>query len=81
MSGLFEAISSLATMPERCPLIPEADEFATPIRQLPYGRRAGVYRIIFDVQSYPESRGLVRVLAIRHGARDTIRVDEIETAE
>ena len=47
--GLRKAIDSLETNPERCSLAPESDAFAEELRQLFYGRRRGVYRILFTV--------------------------------
>jgi plasmid stabilization system protein ParE len=63
-NGLVEAINSLATFPERCPLAPEANAFDEEIRQLLYGKRADVYRILFTIQ-----QEIVSVLYVRHGAR------------
>src|SRR5205823_9035701 len=63
--GISRAIQSLTDQPERCPLAPEADVFPFPIRQLLYGKRTGVYRILFVVQE-----NAVSVLAVRHAARD-----------
>src|SRR5713226_9457656 len=44
LTGLFAAIRTLADMPARCPVIPEADELGAPLRHLLYGRRTSVYR-------------------------------------
>ena len=54
LRDLFAAIMTLADMPARCPVIPEADELGYPVRQLLYGRRTGIYRIIFDIQEQSE---------------------------
>lgn len=45
--GLVQAIFSLEEMPERCPLIPERDEFLFEIRHLLYFS----HRIIFRVET------------------------------
>jgi len=34
LTGLFAAIQTLADMPARCPIIPEADELGRPLRHL-----------------------------------------------
>ena len=68
--GLLKAVFSLAEMPERCALAPEAEFLGLELRQLLYGRRSGVYRIVFRVEHGPEP--VVRVLAIRHGARQPL---------
>lgn len=49
LTGLFQAMLSLDEMPTRCPLIPEAEEIGRDIRQLPYGKRSGIQRIISRV--------------------------------
>jgi len=68
-------------MPTRCPVIPEADELGHPTRHLLYGKRTGVYRIIFDIQEESEDGPRVRVLRIWHGHRDAITAADIEAEE
>jgi plasmid stabilization system protein ParE len=63
-NGLIEKIDTLARHPGRCTRVPESDSFHEEIRQLFYGRRPGVYRILFRVMD-----DTVEVLHIRHGAR------------
>lgn len=63
-NGLVEAVESLENQPTRCALAPENDAFEEEIRQLLYGKRGGVYRVLFSIAG-----GTVRVLHIRHGAR------------
>jgi plasmid stabilization system protein ParE len=41
-NGLVEAITSLATLPQRCPFAPENVFFSENIRQLLYGKRGHV---------------------------------------
>ena len=79
LTGLFSAITSLAEMPARCPVIPEADDLGRPIRHLMYGRRTATYRIIFDIQEESEEGPRVRVLRIWYGGRDTLAAQDIET--
>lgn len=65
-NGILDAILTLETFPERCPLAPESDAFDHDIRQLLYGNRRHAYRILFDV-----SPGhTVRILHVRHSARE-----------
>jgi len=78
LAGLFTAIRTLADMPTRCPVIPEADELGRPVRHLLYGKRTGVYRIIFDIQEASEEVPRVRVLRIWHGVRDALTAEDIE---
>jgi plasmid stabilization system protein ParE len=81
LGGLFAAVMSLADMPARCPLIPEAEEVGHPARHLLYGKRSAVYRIIFDIQDESEEGPRVRVLRIWHGARDVISAEDMETEQ
>ena len=61
-NGMMDAIESLASRPQRCPLAPETPFFKEEIRQLLYGR--GIHRILFTIKD-----GSVVVLHVRHGAR------------
>ena len=63
-NGMMEAIESLASHPQRCPLAPETPFFREEIRQLLYGRGRGVHRILFTIKD-----DSVVVLHVRHGAR------------
>jgi plasmid stabilization system protein ParE len=63
MAGLLEAIDSLETFPERCPIAAENDLFVEEVRVHPY-RMSSVYRILFTIQ-----QDKVVVLYIRHGAQ------------
>ena len=62
--ALRAAITSLATLPSRCPLAPENPASPVEIRQLLYGSRPHVYRILFTIDG-----AAVQVLHIRHGRR------------
>jgi plasmid stabilization system protein ParE len=62
--ALRAAIASLADMPTRCPLAPESQDSPVEVRQLLYGRRPHVYRILFAVEG-----DFVQVLHMRHGRR------------
>lgn len=70
--GALTAFLSLETLPERCPIAPESESFDHDIRQLIYGRRQHAYRILFDVAGKR-----VRILHIRHGAREHMSGEEI----
>ncbi len=71
-NGFVEALNSLTTAPERCGLAPENDAVEPEIRQLLYGRRGGVYRALFTITG-----SQVRVLHIRHTARQSMLPEEI----
>jgi plasmid stabilization system protein ParE len=75
LTGLFKAIFSLDEIPARCPVIPEAKELGYPARHLLYGKRKGVYRIIFHIR---EDQEHVRVLRIWHASRDAITAEDVE---
>ncbi len=64
-TGLMGAIASLSSMPTRCRLIPESRGFFKPdFRQILYGRRHQVRRIIFLIEG-----DAVHVVHYRHGMR------------
>jgi plasmid stabilization system protein ParE len=62
--NLEQAIQSLSHFPERCSLAPENERFPFEVRQLLYGRRTHIYRILFTIE-----QDTVYVLHIRHGRR------------
>ena len=66
--ALRAAIASLANLPSRCPLAPEHQDSPVEVRQLLYGRRPHVYRILFAIEGEA-----VQVLHIRHGHRRPVR--------
>ena len=67
-AGLEKAIAKLADMPERCPVAhDESEQLGITLRQLLYGRRRGVYRILFTVEDKT-----VTLHYVRHSARGTI---------
>jgi plasmid stabilization system protein ParE len=68
LKGLFEAIDTLSNQPHRCQVASESDQFPVEIRQLLYGKRPGVYRVLFTI-----AEDSVRVLHIRHSARDELK--------
>lgn len=63
-TALGAAIDSLSSLPSRCPLAPENRDLSVEVRQLLYGRRPHVYRILFSING-----NVVQVLHIRHGRR------------
>ena len=68
----------LTITPLRTIVPPEAEELGRPLRHLLYGRRTGVYRIIFDIQEDSEEGPRVRVLRIWRAVRDTLTAEDIE---
>ena len=66
--AMEDAIQSLATMPKRCALAPENGRFPFEVRQLLYGHKPHVYRILFTVEN-----DTVMILHIRHARRRPVR--------
>ena len=62
--ALREAIGSLSDLPLRCGVAPEGRDSPIEVRQLLYGRKPHVYRILFAVDG-----DLVQVLHVRHARR------------
>jgi plasmid stabilization system protein ParE len=74
-AGLLSAIASLAEFPTRCGLARENEFFPVEVRQLLYGRRQSVYRVLFTVIGDLDEP-VVRVLHIRHAAQRTLGTPE-----
>jgi plasmid stabilization system protein ParE len=72
--GLIDSLNSLEQMPFRCPLAREAEEARREIHCLLFGKRRGVYRILYEVD---EGRQMVWILHIRHGALKDLGRDEL----
>jgi len=64
-AGLEKAIESLSTMPARCGQARESETLGLDLRQFIYHS----HRIIFRIE---EESGVVRVLHVRHAARQAI---------
>lgn len=73
LDGLERILDELSKLPTRCPLAPESDAVGADIRQQLYGRRANKYRILFAVRGH-----VVRMLHVRHAARDFLRPRDFE---
>ena len=73
-NGFEEAVSALALLPRRCPVAPEGRKAKRPLRHLLYGNKPHVYRAIYEID---ETRKIVSVLTIRHGARDEAPLTEL----
>jgi plasmid stabilization system protein ParE len=66
-NGLLKKIATLRTHPSRCPLAAENDKFPVEIRELLYGRRRNIFRIIYTIQN-----DTVFILYVHHGARQEL---------
>ncbi|MGC2660889.1 MAG: type II toxin-antitoxin system RelE/ParE family toxin [Bryobacteraceae bacterium] len=65
--GLRKAVGTLTDLPQRCLLARENDSVPFEMRQLLYGRRPHVYRILFTIEG-----STVSILRIRHGRRENL---------
>ena len=65
-NGLENLIASLDEFPQRGGIVPEDGR----LRQVLYGRAPRAYRVIYAID---ERLRVVRVVHIRHGARDRMR--------
>lgn len=62
--GLFDVIETLSENPARCPMALDGNALGDDVRELLYGKRGGVYRILFAIKGET-----VHVLRVLHGAR------------
>jgi plasmid stabilization system protein ParE len=71
-AGILAAVRSLASQPGRSPQADEAADLGIDLRELLYGRRRGVYRILFTIDG-----PVVHVHRIRHAAQDRLKPGNI----
>ena len=71
-NALEEAIGSLKSLPDRCPIAPESSYFTYEVRHLLFGKKGRRYRVLFIVVG-----DKVHVLHFRHWARRLLERDEI----
>ncbi len=65
-------IDTLETHPERCGVADESEELGVEIRELLFGKRHGVYRILFQIDGKT-----VQILRVWHGARDRVSTEDL----
>ena len=82
---LYHLLNQLFTanlMPlHRCPVIEEANELGREMRQLLYGKRSGIFRVIFDIRVTAEGENQVRILCVRRGSRDRLQPEDLKELE
>ena len=71
--GLLRIVENLETNPERYPIADEAADLGLDLRQLLYGRRRQVYRVLFTIDGQK-----VNVLRVRHAAQDRLAPEDID---
>ena len=69
---LLEAVRSLEDNPARCGLAPESEWYPGELRQLLYGKRRGVYRILYEIRG-----NTVYILRVRHSAQALLEPGEM----
>jgi toxin ParE1/3/4 len=74
-NGLIREIRSLAQLPNRCPIAPQAKKAKRKLRHLLYGKKPHIYRVIYEAD---EPAKIVKVITIRHGARTTAKASELK---
>jgi plasmid stabilization system protein ParE len=70
--SVFRVIDTLAVDPVRYPLAPEEEWYGGNLRQLLFGKRRGVYRLLFRIRGQT-----VQVLRVRHHAQDLLRPGDL----
>lgn len=71
-SSLWKTLDTLESDPERCSTAAEAEDIGRDIRELLFGKRRGVYRILFEVRGRT-----VHILRVWHSARETVSIDDL----
>jgi|SRR6516165_9596423 plasmid stabilization system protein ParE len=69
--GLMSAIDTLEKNPARFSLAPEDEWYPGELRQLLFGKRRGVYRVLFEIRG-----STVYILRVRHGAQALLHPED-----
>ena len=69
---LKEAIRSLEINPERYELAPESEWYPADLRQMLYGKKRGMYRILYEIRG-----DTVFVVRVRHSAQKLLEPDDL----
>ncbi len=73
LSSLMARLETLETNPDRCRMVDESEEIGGEIRELLFGKRRGMYRLLFRIE-----RQTVQLLRVWHTARDTPTRDDLQ---
>ena len=71
--SLRAKIATLKTSPQRCPIDPDSEVYGEEVRVLLYGKRRGVYRVLFMIRG-----DTVHVLTVRHSAQRSLAEEMAE---
>ena len=66
-TGLFRIVENLETNPNRYAEAEESVDLGSGLRELLYGRRRNIYRILFTIEEQT-----VNILRVRHAAQDRL---------
>ena len=78
MISVAEAIYSLENMPARCPVASESEDLEQGVRFLLHGRKNRAYKIYFAIRHETPVSGTIRVLHVRHWAREAVSAFELQ---
>ena len=67
LEGLQKAVDTLTEMPERCPLMRKDPRISFEVRQLFYGKKPHIFRVLFRLEG-----DTVYILRIRRGRQDAV---------
>jgi plasmid stabilization system protein ParE len=76
-NGLVDTVYSLEEFPRLGALAPESDDLSIELRQLLYGKRSSIYRILYTIHE-TDKENMVHVHRIWHGARDRIQIEDLQ---
>jgi plasmid stabilization system protein ParE len=71
-AGLLARLAALEQSPNLCPLADEADDLGLELRELLFGRRRNIHRILFTVEGQS-----VIIHRVRLAAQDRLTPDDI----
>ncbi len=74
--SLRARLGTLASTPHRCPNDPDSDMYGEQVRVLLFGKRRGVYRVLYAIRGTR-----VHVLTVRHAARASLAEEMNEGGE
>lgn len=72
----MDTLATLQEKPQRCALARENEVVQEEVRQLIYGKRRNIYRILFVIRG-----DMVYVLHVRHGSQDALTSVDLDEEE
>ena len=76
--GLMQVVFSLENFPARCVIAPESEELGIEVRQLLYGNKSNLYRILFSIEEEEiTAMQVVRIWRIWSASRRRPYADEL----